>query len=84
MSSSSGSNAPLFTLPAWAQTMTGPSILASSLRSASGRIRPCSSDAILRTRSPSRPRPSMLSDANAVMWLPVWVMTVISGAPWSP
>ena len=44
--SSSGSKAPLFTLPAWAQTIAGPSIPARASRRASGRIRPWSSAAI--------------------------------------
>ena len=39
-SSSNGSKAPVFTLPAWAQTMIGPSMPASASRKASGRIRP--------------------------------------------
>ena len=60
ISSANGSNAPVFTLPAWVHTMVGPSIVASASRNASARIRPWSSDAILWRCSPARPRPEHL------------------------
>ena len=84
ISSASGSKAPVFTLPACVQTIVGPSIVASASRSASGRIRPWSSDAIRRTRSPSRPRPSIWSEAYTVTCVPAWVTTVTGGAPCRP
>ena len=63
MSVSNGSNAPVFTLPAWAHTMTGPSMVASSARSASASHPALVVGGDLRTRSPSRPIPSIWSEA---------------------
>ena len=67
-----GRTRPVFTSPAWAQTIVGPSLAASASRSASGRIRPWSSAATgssepvprpmkpqrarRRSSAPSRPR----------------------------
>jgi hypothetical protein len=80
--SGSGSKDPVFTLPACAQTMVGPSMRASVSRSASARIRPCSSAATRCTLD--RPSPSICSDAKIVTWLSSLVTTAIGGAPMRP
>ena len=64
--SSRGSNAPVFTLPACAHTMTGPSSPASISPRASARIRPWSSAGMRWTRP--RPRPSIWSETKIVTW----------------
>ncbi len=75
---SMGSNAPVFTLPAWAQTIVGPEIVGS----ASARIRPWPSAGTRTTRclpSPSRPRLF-----NSDGWTSSPTMTVTGGASKSP
>ena len=57
--SSSGSKAPVFTLPACAQTIAGPVPARSAASRASGRIRPCSSASartIWRVADPEQPQ----------------------------
>ncbi len=80
--SSSGSNAPVFTLPACAQTIVGSAAPASSAASRSARIRPWSSVGI-RT-GVSRPRPSRRSALNTVAWDSSLTIRRSAGAPASP
>ena len=72
----------MFTLPAWAQTIVGPSIRARVSRRAAGRIRPCSSAATRWTRP--RPRPSIWSETKIVTWASSPVTIEIGGAPTRP
>ena len=76
--SPTGSNAPVLMLPAWVQTIAGPSIRGSS----DGFIRPCASVATRRTRS--RPSPSMPSDLNSVGCASSLTTSVTGGAPIRP
>ena len=79
---SNGSKAPVFTLPACAQTIVGPPARASSSASAPARIRPCSSAG---TRiAVSRPRPSSRSALKTVACASAPTITRSGGAPASP
>ena len=72
----------MFTFPSWAQTIAGPVPPARAFRKASGRMRPCSSAATVRTRA--APKPSNRSDVKIVTWASPPTITSISGAPNSP
>ena len=78
---SSGSNAPVFTLPACAHTIAGPASL-SSRASASGSIAPCSS--VATSRAASRPSPIIRSALKTVACASCPAITVTGGAPISP
>ena len=79
-----GSKAPVFTFPAWRQTISGrPAGMASRVASrASSRIRPCPSAAAIWTRS--RPRPRYCSAPPTVECASPPRTTSISGAPTRP
>ena len=79
---SSGSHAPVLTLPACAHTIVGPSTCPSARSSSSGRMRPWPSTG---TRSGvSAPRPSMRSAVKIELCASSPTTTVTAGAPCSP
>ena len=76
------SNAPVFTSPAWAQTITGPSMSRSAVSSASIRIRPFESASMLIVDP--LPRPRRRSARSIVTCRLPPATTVIFGEPARP
>ena len=77
-----GSNEPVFTLPAWSDTISGPFPAGSASASESSRMRPCSSDSTEITRE--RPIPRYCNAVGIVACASDPMTTAISGAPNSP
>ena len=80
--SSSGSKAPVFTSPAWAQTMVGPLAPRSASSSAATCMRPSVVD--LETTAQRFPSPSSRSARSIVMWRFPPVRTAMGGDPARP
>ena len=80
--SPSGSTAPVFTFPAWAQTIVGPLPSARAARSASARIRPSPSAGT--GSSAAVPSPSSRSERSIVTCRSPPASTRICGAPARP